>query len=294
MDTQKYVDGLFSGYEETPALTDFKEELRSNLDDRIANLIKKGMSEQTAFAKATTELGDVSVLADEISFKKKKEVFSEVYLKTKNYMKLWQKIGYTLAGGLMALGIIISLLAYFASGDIVAGLGVLIVFFIVPVCGFVFLGLTQETARNIPMNWKRALIYVAAVGVILFGLVVFAILFFEENGVDRTLASIGSLIPFVLPGSVVLAFLLLTEKNRHKPWVVEQQAVWAERMKDQLADPYAASRFGLFSGALWIFAIALFAGLGFLIGFQYSWLVFLFAVSGQLLIQAFTTPKIEK
>lgn len=41
MDTQKYVDGLFSGYEETPALTDFKEELRSNLDDRIANLIKK-------------------------------------------------------------------------------------------------------------------------------------------------------------------------------------------------------------------------------------------------------------
>ncbi|WP_269849271.1 hypothetical protein [Methanosarcina horonobensis] len=65
-------------------------------------------------------------------------------------------------------------------------------------------------------------------------------------------------------------------------------------MKDQLADPYAASRFGLFSGALWIFAIALFAGLGFLIGFQYSWLVFLFAVSGQLLIQAFTTPKIEK
>ena len=294
MDTQKYVDGLFSGYEETPALTDFKEELRSNLDDRIANLIKKGMSEQTAFAKATTELGDVSVLADEISFKKKKEVFSEVYLKTKNYMKLWQKIGYTLAGGLMALGIIISLLAYFASGDIVAGLGVLIVFFIVPVCGFVFLGLTQETARNIPMNWKRALIYVAAVGVILFGLVVFAIVFFEENGVDRTVASIGSLIPFVLPGSVVLAFLLLTEKDRHKPWVVEQQAIWAERMKEQFADPYAASRFGLFSGALWIFAIALFAGLGFLIGFQYSWLVFLFAVAGQLLIQAFTTPKIKK
>ncbi len=214
MDTQKYVDGLFSGYEETPALTDFKEELRSNLDDRIANLIKKGMSEQTAFAKATTELGDVSVLADEISFKKKKEVFSEVYLKTKNYMKLWQKIGYTLAGGLMALGIIISLLAYFASGDIVAGLGVLIVFFIVPVCGFVFLGLTQETARNIPMNWKRALIYVAAVGVILFGLVVFAILFFEENGVDRTLASIGSLIPFVLPGSVVLAFFAPYRKEQ--------------------------------------------------------------------------------
>jgi hypothetical protein len=185
-------------------------------------------------------------------------------------------------------------LAYFASGDITSGLGALIVFFIGPVCGFVFLGLTQETARNNPMSWKRALFYVAAVGVILFGLFVFAMNFIEESGVERTLASIGSLLPFVLPGSVVLAYLLLTEKNRHKPWVVEQQAAWAERMKEQFADPYAATRFGLFSGALWIFAIALFAGLGFLIGFQYSWLVFLFAVAGQLLIQRLTTPKSKK
>jgi hypothetical protein len=90
MGTQKYVDGLFSGYEQTPTLCDFKEELRSNLNDRIANLIKKGMSEQMAFDKATTELGDISALADEISLKKKKEVFSEMYMKTKNYMKTWQ------------------------------------------------------------------------------------------------------------------------------------------------------------------------------------------------------------
>lgn len=212
-----------------------------------------------------------------------------MYMKTRNYMDKWHVLGYVLAGGLMAFGIIISLLAYFTTGDMNAGLGSLMVFFIAPVCGFVFLGLTQETARNNPMSWKRALFYVAAVGVILFGIVIFAMTFFADHDVNRAVASIGSLLPFVLPGSVVLAFLLLTEKSRRKPWVIEQEAAWAERM-----NPYTATRFGLFSGALWIFAAGLFAVLGFLIGFQYSWVVFLFAIAGQVLVQALMTPKSRK
>lgn len=291
MNTKHYIDTLFSGYEESVDLADFKEELQSNLNDRIKSLMKKGLDEKAAYDKAVSELGDVSALAEELSLKKKREVFEEMYMKTRNYMDKWHIIGYTLAGGLLALGIILSLLAYFASGDMTAGLGSLMVFFIVPVCGFVFLGLTQETARDYPMSWKRALFYVAAVGVILFGLVVLAMVFLEERGADRALAAIGSLIPFVLPGCVALAFLPLSEKSRHKPWVVEQEAAWAEHMKEQFADPYTATRFGLFSGALWIFAVALFAVLGFLTGFQYSWVVFLFAIAGQILIQALMIPK---
>jgi hypothetical protein len=50
-------------------------------------------------------------------------------------------------------------------------------------------------------------------------------------------------------------------------------------------NPAAAARFGLFSGAIWIFAIGLFILLGFLIGFKFSWLVFVFAVAIQLLVQ---------
>jgi hypothetical protein len=112
-------------------------------------------------------------------------------------------------------------------------------------CGLVFLGLTQETARSYPMNWKRALIYAAAVGAVLFGLVVSA-------------------------------------KNRCKPWAAEQETAY----------PYATTKFGLFSGALWIFAAALFAVLGFSVGFVYSWTVFLFAIAAQVLIQALMTPKV--
>jgi hypothetical protein len=40
MDTRKYIDSLFSDYEETSALIDFKEELKSFLDERIKALVK--------------------------------------------------------------------------------------------------------------------------------------------------------------------------------------------------------------------------------------------------------------
>lgn len=41
MNTQQHIDQLFSNYQESPALTDFKEELKTNLDDRIQSLMKK-------------------------------------------------------------------------------------------------------------------------------------------------------------------------------------------------------------------------------------------------------------
>jgi len=259
-------------------------------------LIKKGASREEAFNKATAELGDISEIADQLSHEKRKEVFGEMYISTKNYLDKRHIIGYVLAGGLLALGIVVALIAYFASGEIIAGFGSGMVLIVAPICGFVFLGLTQETAANYSMNWKRALIYTAAAALILFGVAVLGMMFFqvmanETYGMDELVPVIGSILPFALPGSVILAYLLLTEKSRHKPWVVEQQAIWAERMKEPFANPHAATRFGLYSGALWVLAMAMFAALGFVIGFQYSWLVFLFAVAAQILILAFMTPK---
>ena len=80
MNTEEYVHSLFADYEETQGLKDFMEELQSNLDARVASLVKKGLSEQDAFEKACAELGDISVLADELSLKKRREVFEEVYM----------------------------------------------------------------------------------------------------------------------------------------------------------------------------------------------------------------------
>lgn len=71
MNTREYIDSLFSDYQKTSALEDFKEELKSFLDERIRTLVKGGMDEKDAFEKATSELGDISAVADEISRKKK-------------------------------------------------------------------------------------------------------------------------------------------------------------------------------------------------------------------------------
>lgn len=87
------------------------------------------------------------------------------------------------------------------------------------ILGLVYLGLTQETASREKMTWKRALWYVATSGLFLFGILVFVITYFaQEAGLPHAIAS---LIPFALPGLALGVFLVLTEKDRRKPWVIE-------------------------------------------------------------------------
>jgi hypothetical protein len=83
MSTKDYIGSLFRDYEETEGLKDFMEELQSNLDERIASLVRKGQSEKEAFEKACVELGDISTLAKELSLKKRREVFEEAYMDIK-------------------------------------------------------------------------------------------------------------------------------------------------------------------------------------------------------------------
>jgi len=59
----------------------------------------------------------------------------------------------------------------------------------------------------------------------------------------------------------------------------------------QFGDPSRETKFGLYTAALWIFAIALSVSMGFYIGFHYSWIVLVFAVAVQLLLQAVLYPK---
>ena len=61
------------------------------MDERIKTLVKSGMNEKDAFEKATTELGDISAVADEISRKKKQEILGEMYMKTRHYRNITSK-----------------------------------------------------------------------------------------------------------------------------------------------------------------------------------------------------------
>ena len=311
MNAKEFVDSLFNGYEQTGALADFKEELLANLNAKIENFIRKGLDTDAAFAKASAELGDVSSLADELSLKKRKEVFEEVYMDIRMYMPARRVAGYVVFGLLAFFGITVALITLFTtrsietlsgtSADLASFFGAMMPFLTAAAIGFTYLGVTQETASTFPVSRKRGAWYATAAGLICFGLLTMPITYFSTKfamnfvndisdiGVFKTnpetLAVVGVLIPFVLPGIGILVFLVLTEKDRLKPWaknlhnkVVEgEMAIWN--------DPVKASRFGMFSGAIWIFAAGIFIVLGFLIGFKFSWPVFIFATAFQLLVQ---------
>jgi membrane-associated HD superfamily phosphohydrolase len=323
MDARKFVDSLFEGYEETAALADFKEELLGNLNAKIDNLVKKGMDADEAFAKASAELGDVSALADELSLKKRKEVFEEAYMDIKKYMPVRRVASYVIFGVLAFFGIVAALITFFATRgiEVVVNLGLtalfssMMPFLTIAVIGFTFLGVTQETASTYPVSKKRGAWYAVAAGLIAFGLFTMPVVFFgiklagniltltaEEffevthpiwnisidtfESVIPLISLISLMISFVLPGIGLLVFLILSEKDRLKPWAKDFHKKAVEQEMALWQDPATATRFGMFSGAIWIFAAGLFILLGFLIGFKFSWLIFVFAVAFQLLLQA--------
>ena len=178
--------------------TDFKEELLSNMDAKIENLVRKGMDTGAAFAKASAELGDVSALA----------------------------------------------------GNIIDGLSQTAI----PELGAVIDGFSGATVQN-----------------------------FEH--IMTIVPMVSMIIPFILPGIGLLVYLCLSEKDRLKPWAKDFRDKTAAREMALWNDPAVATRFGMFSGAIWIFAIGLFLLLGFIISFKFSWLIFIFAVAFQLVIQ---------
>jgi len=311
MNAKELVDSLFNGYEQTEALTDFKEELLTNMNAKIENFIRKGMDMDAAFAKASAELGDVSSLADEMSLKKRKEVFEEVYMDITAYMPARRVAGYVVFGVVALFGIITALIAFFAVKgkdmdayiDLTAFFGAMMPFFTVAAAGFTWLGVTQETASMYPVSVKRGAWYAAAALLIAFGLFTMPIVFFgvkiagsiidgitsasipNVGNLVRVIPVISVIIPFILPGAGLLTFLILTEKDRLKPWAKDFREKTVAREMAMWNDPAVATRFGLFSGAIWTFAVGIFVLLGFLIGFKFSWLVFIFTTAFQLLVQ---------
>ena len=316
MNTKEYVHSLFKDYEESPKLRDFMEELQSNMDCRIASMVKKGIPEKEAFAKVFAELGDITVIADEMSLKRRQEVYQDAYMGIRNYITPKRVVAYVIFSAMLAFGIVCALVAYLSVTGVAAmgvaipsakmtamtaAFGTLLLFVVASIGGLTFLHTTQESAAHYPLSKKRAAWYTLAAVLISSGLILFFLVYYavsiDMHGVWSNkelhvkylniknfalMSALATEIPFMIPGLGLLAFLCLTEKNRHKPWAAgcfhkNRIAMWS--------DPAAAVRFGLFAGAIWMFAIGLFLTLGFIISFKFSWLVFIFAVAFQLLMQ---------
>jgi hypothetical protein len=301
--TKQFVDSLWSTYEENEQLADFKEELAGNMEEKIAALTRKGVDRNAAFEEAAAALGDISHLADQMALRKKREVLEEAYLDTRRYLSAPRVAAYVVFGVVFFFGLIAALISLFSTSIapfqafsvVPRGLadsawtgffGVLLAFVPAAIAGWTFLGLTQETAAIEALSAKRALWYTGAVFTLSAGIFTFLLTWFAVPEPDgRVIAALGTLLPFALPSLALLVFLGLTETNRLKPWARARQEDELQKSLGLYADPSVSAQFGMYSGGLWILATALFALFGFIAGFQYSWIVFVFATAGQLFVQ---------
>lgn len=276
MSLKKFINNAFEKYEESPELIDFKEELLMNLHDRLQSLEASGFTHEEALREIEIEFADINKIADEMSIGKKQEVFESQYMTLRHFITTQQAIIYTILGVLTAFGVIIAGLSYLSTGEINGFNGWLIVLLSIPLSGFVYMGLTQETATRKPMGSLRASIYTLASFVLLFSLLLLPLFVFSEA---RSLeGSLMAILPFALPSIGVISFLILTEKELQKAWVLKEEEKHHKKAKQFLASG-SEETFGLMTAFVWILAIGAFILLLILKLWIYSWTPFIIAIA---------------
>jgi len=291
MELKQFIDQAFEKYEESPELTDFKEELLTNLQDRLKSLEEKGMNRAEALKEIEIEFADINKIADEMSLAKKKEVFEMQYMSLRHFVTKPRAAIYTILGVLAGFGLIAAGLSYLSSGKIEGLVGVLMIFVAAPLAGSIYMGLTQETATRNPMRPLRASIYSIAVYVLLFGILLVPMMVFTAPKPLESVLAIS--IPFALPSIGVIGFLMITEPDHRKAWVLkkaEQQNEWAKKF----AESGNAQAFGVMSAGVWVLAIGAFVFLLILKLWIYSWIPFIAAIAIMMFSLAHYMKKVYK
>lgn len=272
---KKYVDNLFSDIYETRQLRELKEEISGNLLEKVSDLVASGKSEDEAFKKGISDLGDMSELVENLrkasQDKLRNQMPKEVELDKKHI------IAYIIATALLVFGAMTAGIVYLQNKDLRDTIGTLMPFSLVAIELFVYFGLTQETQHAYGMKPKRALLYCVAIGIALFG--AFSAGFVYFNG-QRLFEVLASFMPFALVSIVLFVYLGLTEKSRTK-----MDDAWKKQWLEYYSSPEKMMLRGNISGALWIFTFAAFLLIGFTISWFYSWIVFIVAVGCEVLIE---------
>ncbi|PTM57755.1 permease prefix domain 1-containing protein [Desmospora activa] len=204
-----YIDNLFSGVGETQQLFDLKEELATNMKEKIADYHARGMEGEQAFKEAVISMGDLSGLVEDMRKRGQDTAKQAVY----STMTARISTAGTVAGVLLILfGLFTSAMLYFMnlSGNEVIGSGIFVV------AGgtlFTYSVLTRETRKRFGMNKIRAAFYALAVGLLLFSLFTGLITRFATG---ETYSAIAATMVFFLGGAGLLLSLILTGTDRRK------------------------------------------------------------------------------
>lgn len=278
---KQHVDGLFSGVYETKQLRELKEEISSNLLEKINDLIARGADPDMAFHHAVTELGDMNELVDSLKEAPEARLMKDASMQS--FIDKSHVIGYLTASVILLIGLLAGSYVYLQGGRLLVALGYLAPFLLLSTPIFIYFGLTQETPHDYGMSTKRALTYSMASEIFLLGVVASAIEYIQGHGLAITLITFG---PFIIVSAIIFIYLGLTESSRRK-----MGTQWQREWVNYYSDPHTAMVRGSISGALWIFSVAMFFFIGFAWSWKYSWIVFVIAVGCEPLIEAYFASK---
>ncbi|ALE05901.1 hypothetical protein AL755_11205 [Arthrobacter sp. ERGS1:01] len=277
----RYLDDAFADVSMNAELRDLKEEIRSNLAERVAELTGQGATPADAAARAIDEFGDLGEVISSVQSGQGAEPLSKAATQAQAFAvnKVTPRPGFVIGTVILALVAVASLLWFIlilagsnpGAGD--AGTGpaaaVLAGFAATLSIGAITAwSLRQETSQDHPVPLRRALGYGAGAAAAVAGLFLMSLV---------VLAGMGLLFAgaFVLLGAVVIFIKLgLSQSNRKKAWAREVQRDY-QGMDRFSQDPVAAARFGIYTAVIWLVALALFVWLSFTAGFAYSWLALL-------------------
>lgn len=276
----RLLDEAFAGIDMTAEVQDLKEEIRANLVARAAELERSGLPAGQAAQRAVAELGDIRSVIDETGTASKQTAPWQRH-------RVRPKPSYVVRTVALALGASAAVAAMVLA---VVGLGVPVWAQVVSAAALAIVGgvivadaLRQETTTNYPVPLRRAIGYGAAATLALAGAGCVTVGVPDLSApwlVAAGLAVVASIVGFTYLGA--------TQTNRHKPWVVRLQAQYHEAGDRFSHDPASAARFGLYTAAIWILALAGFVVLSFTVGWAWSWLALVAGIVAMMITLART------
>ncbi|GAA4694932.1 hypothetical protein APR04_002482 [Promicromonospora umidemergens] len=304
----RLLDEAFVGLPATADVQDLKEEIRANLLDRVAELTTGGVAPDEAARRAVDELGDVRALVEEASGQTADggagapampspavaNAAAAAAERRREPVARRDAAGIVVASvvAVLALVPLVAATAFLVGnadridGDAPEHLVLLLVapFLSGPAVGWIVAAsLMRETATNYPMPRRRAVAYGAAAAILLTGLVAG----FEYYGVfARPASAFQTAVPLFVVGGGWLAYLVATQTNRHKPWVLEQAREHAQAGDRFEKDPAAAARFGIYATIVWTLTAAAFLAVGFTVSWLWALLPALLGVAAFMLMLA--------
>ncbi|GIJ30620.1 hypothetical protein Vqi01_57820 [Micromonospora qiuiae] len=265
LDIHRLLDEAFAGVQMSPERQDLKEEIRANLVARVGELVETGLSPATAARQAMSELGDLGPLLDAAPAADGDQASAE-WARYRVRPAPGFLVRTALLAALGVAGLVLLVLAATVT-DVPSGwLPIAVAVVAVAAGAGTADALRQETSISYPMPATRAAGYGLAVALGLAGL--------GAGWLHLT----GAGLPWLLGGAlaavasvVLFTYLGGTQTNRHKPWVLRMAA--NHHLSDRFSeDPATAARFGLYTAAIWLVAIATFMMIGLTAGWAWSWL----------------------